>query len=137
MVKKSFGTRDYKRKAAAPAAKAAYTRKAAPAAQEEAPERTEREERPARPAYQKRESGGYSGGGGGYKKGGYQKGGQQRGDAEFVHVTGLFGPTKKGAYTVFIKEEMLEKFNDLQPDDLLGISESQHGWSLWIKKADK
>ena len=58
-------------------------------------------------------------------------------DSEFIHVTGLFESKKGGSWTVFIKPEMIDKLNDLEEDDLLGVSESKYGMSLWIRKADK
>jgi len=70
-----------------------------------------------------------------YKKSGYKKGGDE--DNGFVHVTGLFESKSGNSFTVFIKPEMIEKLSELEEDDLLGVSESKHGMSLWIKKADK
>lgn len=96
--------------------------------------RSEKGERPEagateKPAYKK---GGYGkGGGGGYKKGGGE------GDDSFTHVTGLFESKSGNSFTVFVKPEMIEKLQELEEDDLLGVSQAKYGMSLWIRKADK
>lgn len=59
-------------------------------------------------------------------------------DAEFIHLTGLFESKSGNSYTVFIKADMLEKFQDLEENDLLGVSNAKHGgMSLWVKKAEE
>jgi hypothetical protein len=77
--------------------------------------------------------GGYNSGqgGGGYSRGGTRGGSQ---DSDFVHITGLFGPTKAGSYTVFLKGEMLDKFATMKEGDLLGVSPSKkgQGYTLWF-----
>ena len=57
-------------------------------------------------------------------------------DAEFIHITGLFESRNGNSFTVFLKEEHLEKLQELGEDDLLGVTESQYGMSLWVKKAE-
>ena len=114
-----FGGRNYKK-----------TRKEEPEAPAKKKTFAKRPERPEREAPER--------GRGGYDREqsgrGRDKGGE---DSDFIHVTGLF-PSKKGnSFTVFIKGEMLDKLADLQEDDLLGVSESKFGMSLWIKKGDK
>lgn len=80
--------------------------------------------------------------GGGYKKpygnrgGGFKRGGGRGEDSDFDHVTSLFGPSKKGAFTVFVKPEHIEKLANMEEGDLLGISENSNGWGLWIRKSE-
>lgn len=101
-----FGGRSYKKKA---------NKKGKKAEEDEDEDEDEEEERPR-------------------KKGKGRKG--KGGDSDFIHVTGLFKSDSGKSWTVFIKDDMLEKLQDLEEDDLLGVSKSDYGMSLWIRKAD-
>ncbi len=61
----------------------------------------------------------------------------QGGDSEFVNVTGLFESKKGGSFTVFLKEDHIEILKNLQPGDLLGVTQSQKHdniFNLWIRE---
>ena len=101
--------------------------------QEEAEEEADEEE-DERPPVKKKSAGKKAYSGGKSKRGFKKKG--KKDDDEFIHITGLFESKSGKSHTVFLKEDILEKLAALGEDDLLGVSESEYGLSLWAKKAE-
>jgi len=142
--KKTVGGRNFK-KAAPKAASKTAPRRRAPEPDPEEQGEEQGQGFKSRGGYSgKGNGGGYQGGsrggGGGYNRGGGGGRGRQQqndGDSDFNHITGLFASKSGKSFTVFLKPEILEALANLAENELLGVSYTKYGMSLWSRPVDE